>query len=90
MAGADSIVDSGGTPITVGLTVKLVATVVSINAFDNRYNDVLIQIVHPLVTTPSSTHPALPGMAGPTGGDATVPSYRLQLSVPPTVLTVGS
>jgi len=90
MAGADSIVDSGGNAITVGATVKLVATVISINAFDNRYNDVLIQINHPVITSPSSSNPAIPGVFAPTGGDYSVPGYRLQLSVPPTVLTVGS
>lgn len=74
-------VDSTGATINLGATVKLVCTVIAVNQFDNRYNDVLIQITHPITGNPGVSL---------TGGDQTVPSYRMQLTVPGPVLTIGS
>ena len=89
MAGFDPPVDANGATITVGATVKLVGTVASINSFDNRYNDIVVTLLHPVITTPSSSNPAIPGV-NLTGGDPSVPGYRTTISVPPTVLVVGS
>lgn len=73
--------DANGTPITVGATVKLVGTVLSVNQFDNRYNEILISISHPIAgVVPANI----------TGGDPTVPGYRVQVTTPPAVLIVGA
>jgi len=87
MAGYEAPLDSGGSTITVGATVKLVGTVLAINGFDNRFNDIQIQINHPI--SASSSNPAMMTV-NETGGDAVIPGYRLVLNFPPGVLTVGS
>lgn len=81
MPGQDSPNDANGVAITVGATVKLVGTVASLNLFDNRFNDVVITLSHPVAGQ-------LPTFL--TGGDSSQPGYKVQISVPPNVLLVGS
>lgn len=84
MAGQDSPNDSGGTPITLNATVKLVGTVTSLNLFDNRFNDIEVTLAHPLAASANGGPPL-----GVTGGDVG-PGARIKIYVPPSVLTVGS
>lgn len=81
---ADSPNDAVGTPITIGATVKLVGVVTAMNLFDNRYNDIEVLIAHPLAANVG------PPTDIATGGDRSVPGYRIRLTFPPAVLLVGA
>lgn len=76
-------VDSTGAPITVGAAVKLLGTVLAINTFSNRYQEITISLTNPVAGVPLSCN-TTPIEA--VGGS---PGAVLVISVPPTCLTVG-
>jgi hypothetical protein len=80
----DSANDSGGTPITVGATVKLVGVVTAMSLGDNRFNDIEVTLSHPLSASQQSGPPL-----GITGGDVG-PGNRTKINVAPSMLTVGA
>ncbi len=80
--GQDPSLDSAGTPIILGDTVKLVGVITGVNLFDNRFRDIEVTLSHPVAMTPQ---------ASPTeGGNATNLGPGLKINVPASVLTKGS
>ena len=84
-----NLLDANGVLVTVGATVKLVGTVVSVNAGANRFHEVVIQVSHPL--------PASAGAPKDINGfytscaEVNPPGYRVKtIGVPAGVLIVGS
>jgi hypothetical protein len=86
---AVQLVDSLGTPLAVGQTVKLVGTITALYPFDNTYNEVVITLSHPVPGVFDVTD-----TVGTTGPDATVhgpgPGAVKTISVPALMLVVGA
>jgi hypothetical protein len=55
---ATPIKDSNGATISVNDAVKLVGIVQSINTLDDRYNEVVVKLLHPVTGAPLQTFTA--------------------------------
>lgn len=76
-------VDSTGAAITVGAAVKLLGTVLSINIFSNRRQEIVVGLTNSVAGVPTTSNTTPIEAVG--GG----PGAVLVISVPPTCLTLG-
>lgn len=87
--------DKNGTPITVGATVKLVGTVVSINNASSHYDGCVIRLSFPASNLPfipsGATAPGVPNVnTSKTGPAAPNPQFPALIAADGSQLIVGS
>jgi hypothetical protein len=76
-------VDSNGAAIVVGAQVKLRGTVLAINSFSNRYQEITVGLTNPVAGVPTmSNTPSVESVGGS-------PGAVLVIQLPPTCLTLG-
>jgi hypothetical protein len=86
LAGPPAVVDSVGTPITVGLTVKLVGTVIAVSATDTHGLGVTVQPNNPTIVAITDILPQQATVLMPVSPLPGKPFFRFH----GTQLTVGS
>jgi hypothetical protein len=86
LAGPPAVVDSVGTPITVGLTVKLVGTVIAVSPTDTHGLGVTVQPTNPTIVAITDILPQQATVLMPVSPLPGKPFFRFH----GTQLTVGS
>jgi hypothetical protein len=74
--------DALGTAVTVGDTVKVVGVIQSLNPLDNRFNELVILLSHPIA--------GVPDVFIAPGGNALSPGAVRTISVPAALTVKGS
>jgi len=74
--------DALGTAVTVGDTVKVVGVIQSLNPLDNRFNELVILVSHPIT--------GVPDIFIAPGGNVLSPGAVRTISVPAALTVKGS